>query len=49
MNKLSIMIIILSISLNMFASSKYSVTKVIDGDTIECTDGNINFRVRLAG
>ncbi|MFH1729790.1 MAG: thermonuclease family protein [Pseudomonadota bacterium] len=30
-------------------ASAYKVSKIIDGDTIECTDGNINFRVRLAG
>ncbi|MFH1729819.1 MAG: thermonuclease family protein [Pseudomonadota bacterium] len=50
MNKKSnliLIIIFLSISISLQAS--YKVTKIIDGDTIECTDGNINFRVRLAG
>jgi len=27
----------------------YLVVKVIDGDTFEATDGNLNFRVRIAG
>ena len=26
----------------------YQVTRVLDGDTVEASDGNINFRIRLA-
>lgn len=30
-------------------SFKYTVIRVVDGDTVEATDGNIKFKVRIAG
>ena len=27
----------------------YTVTRIVDGDTVEATDGNIKFKIRIAG
>lgn len=45
---LVILISILTISLESF-SQDYKVTKVFDGDTFIAEDGNISFKVRIAG
>ena len=47
--KILLLSLVLLISPPIFATSSYTVKKVIDGDTLEITDGNIYFRVRLAG
>ncbi|MDO8520454.1 MAG: thermonuclease family protein [Deltaproteobacteria bacterium] len=36
-------------STGAYAKGDYRVTHIVDGDTLEATDGNITFRVRIAG